>query len=51
MTKKLYKCRSKVAHGREIKENVAIEEESVPIEKFIICVKRFLKNLLTKSLF
>ena len=33
--KELYKCRSKVAHGGELKENVAIEEGSVPIEKFI----------------
>lgn len=33
--KELYKCRSRVVHGGELKENVAIEGESVPIEKFI----------------
>ena len=33
--KELYKWRSKVAHGGELKENVAIEGESVLIEKFI----------------
>ena len=33
--KELYKCRSKVVHGGEPKENVVIEGESVPMEKFI----------------
>ena len=34
--KELYKCRSKVVHGGELKENVTIEGEPVPIDKFII---------------
>ncbi|MDE0635303.1 MAG: HEPN domain-containing protein [Candidatus Poribacteria bacterium] len=33
--KELYKCRSKVVHGGELKENVIIEGEPVPINKFI----------------
>ena len=33
--RELYKCRSRVVHGGELKENVTIEGESVPIEKFI----------------
>lgn len=33
--KELYKCRSKVVHGGELKESVTIEVEPLPIGKFI----------------
>ena len=33
--KELYKCRSRIVHGGELKENIAIEGKSVSIEKFI----------------
>ena len=33
--KELYKCRSRVVHGGELKENVTIEEELIPMPKFV----------------
>lgn len=46
--KELYKCRSKVAHGGEPKENVAIEGDLVPMEKFITRAQNLCRDSIEK---
>jgi hypothetical protein len=57
--KELYKCRSAVVHGGELKENVPIAEETIPISKFItrtqdLCresIKKIMKQCLEEGKF
>ena len=57
--KELYKCRSRVVHGGELKENVTIAEETIPISKFItraqdLCresIKKIMKQCLEEGKF